>query len=515
MKKIFDAVMKPYGAANFEFRERVRLFVNLCMMVIPILAIFFIFMNTVTHRPLVDMLNIVIVAIAFLMIMGIFIIYRGYYNIAVNAFAFAVMVGLIFNALSTDAKGSGGRFVASMCAYFMPIFFSALFCKMNAYVVVWLLGFGGTFYCTLVSQSVEHQVKPIILGTMGFTHIVTFLIGYLLVRVHEKGSYQRQQESEQKQQYQQHINEALIQSLREVSVKLDESSHKLANNALVFEKSIQNEAASIEEITATMEEISSGSENISALTRMQFEAMVDLAAIMSELENITNEMEQVSKEALLRTQRIAEKARLGEERIAHMEQRMQNVSATSVEMAGILNMINDISDRINLLSLNAAIEAARAGDYGRGFAVVADEISKLADQTSTSVKEIALLIRKSDEEVQKGVTGVQETVKIIQEILKGVEENSQLIDSLSKKMDVYVQSNKKSHDEVKKVKNLSDEIDNAIRQQKIAAEEVVGTVTNLNQMSQAIAIAAEDLTAQSKKILDMAEDVRSKITTLV
>jgi methyl-accepting chemotaxis protein len=101
-----------------------------------------------------------------------------------------------------------------------------------------------------------------------------------------------------------------------------------------------------------------------------------------------------------------------------LKNNMDGISASSERIAQTINNVQTISDKINLLSLNAAIESARAGDQGAGFAVVSEEISKLASQTRQSMKEIQNLFRLNLEEVKKGNIAFSENFDSIGNMIK-------------------------------------------------------------------------------------------------
>ena len=132
--------------------------------------------------------------------------------------------------------------------------------------------------------------------------------------------------------------------------------------------------------------------------------MNKLSEIISDVGNITGSTFEL-------TDSISKQVISGEESLKKMNSSLDLIFKSAEDINNIVHIIDDISDRINLLSLNAAIEAARAGDSGRGFAVVADEISKLADQTASSIKEIDNLIKATGLELKKGKDDVTDVTR--------------------------------------------------------------------------------------------------------
>jgi len=303
----------------------------------------------------------------------------------------------------------------------------------------------------------------------------------------------------------------VITDIKRISVELTGMSSQLSSTTLVFSETAQNQASSVEEVNATTEELSAGMEFISDKTKDQHENLSLMVEKMNELSALINNMGSKVSESHKLTIAMSGNARTGENSILTMSASMNKINESSSMVSNIIQIINDISDKINLLALNAAIESARAGEAGRGFAVVADEISKLADETAGSIKEIDKLIKQNNSEILKGLEISNETSRIIGSIIKGVESITSMMNSLTDFMQNQLQAKDRMNAVAEIVKVKTDEIKNATSEHLISTEEIVKATSTINEMTQSIAGGAEEMASMSEEISGMAETLKNKV----
>ena len=159
-----------------------------------------------------------------------------------------------------------------------------------------------------------------------------------------------------------------------------------------------------------------------------------------------------------RAEITARVAREGSAAVEKVVASIQSIAESSEHIYEIIDVISDIAEQTNLLALNAAIEAARAGEHGKGFAVVADEVRKLAERSAESTKEIAGLIKNSTKKVEEGKQLSDGSRGALEQILTAVGKTRDIINNISVTMSEQAKSTQEVSSSMKELGDLAGSI---------------------------------------------------------
>jgi methyl-accepting chemotaxis protein len=224
--------------------------------------------------------------------------------------------------------------------------------------------------------------------------------------------------------------EEIIRGVKSSTDKMLQLSMSATETAIALQGQMSSQGTSLEESSAALTEFSSSIESIAAEARQQNSVVRDgnesINGLIGALRKIT---EQSRKTELLGEQSISQ-SQDSRRSLDQIIEGMNRIKESSRAIGEMTMLINDIAERTNLLSLNAAIEAARAGDSGRGFAVVAEEIGKLADRSIQQAKSIQGYIGKTVDDIAREtdiinksastISGIEKTVGNVAEAIKSI-----------------------------------------------------------------------------------------------
>ncbi|MBP7901635.1 MAG: hypothetical protein KA015_02340 [Spirochaetes bacterium] len=307
--------------------------------------------------------------------------------------------------------------------------------------------------------------------------------------------------------------QSIFKSAKDTSTILSRLSSDMSSTADTFSFNSQTQAASVQEITATIEEINAAMDSMHNASQSQNKDLSGLVANMKNLSEIINAVGEITGSTLKLTDDISQKVISGEQSLKKMNQSLDIIFKSADDINNIVNIIDDISDKINLLSLNAAIEAARAGESGRGFAVVADEISKLADQTASSIKEINILISSTGVETKKGQHDVDDVTEKITSVVESISDIVGMMKTIYENVKTQNDVNNIVNTRLENVESESTRISVAIEEQNQAFGEIMKSVTEINSTTQSAATESEVIARSAKQITELAVSLEDSINS--
>ncbi|MDD3311410.1 HAMP domain-containing methyl-accepting chemotaxis protein [Pseudodesulfovibrio sp.] len=287
--------------------------------------------------------------------------------------------------------------------------------------------------------------------------------------------------------------QALLERMGEAAVRADEVAQRLASvardlkdrtghiaeSAVVQQERMSESATAMEEMTATVTEVAMNANDASNTASGASEEASQGIGVVQRTEKSMSEVGNT---------------------VAVLEEGMTRLGSDTESIGQVINVINEIADQTNLLALNAAIEAARAGEAGKGFAVVADEVRKLAEKTMVATKEVEERITAIQEATGRNIRDVKQTLTHVEAA------NSEVANSVS----AFEKIQEFSANVAERIEGIAI----ATRQQSAATEQISGAVLEVSRLASSTAEAVQESAKAIADLTAMAESLQGIIGDL-
>lgn len=312
---------------------------------------------------------------------------------------------------------------------------------------------------------------------------------------------------------------SMVTGLREVVVQVRDSSAQVAASSEQLSSSAQESTLASEQIAHIIEQGADGMD-------VQLKHLKKIHGLIEEMSGnihqITKSSEtmlvtvdntfQVTDQGALSIEKVVNQMNLINEGVSNASQIIRKLGQRSNEITSILGMITTIADQTNLLALNAAIEAARAGEHGKGFAVVADEVRKLAEESKKSADQITKMISYIQTETELAVSSMEEQSNTVSDGFEYSQDAKKAFTLIGQSMGDVIEKVSDVSCAIELLSIHSKNVQQAIDEVKVIAEVGVTTTREVAAGTEENVATLQEVTASAQDLSGMAETLQQLVS---